>query len=333
MITCNIVSYNNQNLIANTIKQIDGYFDQVRIVFGMPIKEKKLESFLERQKIQVFFNDWNCSLANQLNFLIKKATPGEWFLYLSDDEVPSLPLLESFNSMIEYCIDNNLDGARIPFVDELNYRMVNNIVEIEQKTYEENLTSQESLFRIRRLLKIKKDSFFWGHVHETSFYYMDKDFYKSQWPIIHRKSTIRTILGVAWCALLDHYHSNVPNEWFGLLLWNCLENKIPLNVHDIERRLKKGDVSETFKDCLMRLFGQDNLHIGAWPVLYYIIYHPDQLPQDFNLLENIIFQYYIRWFVIGRDRLKIEQSEMGNEIKKRLLSLGKTYIEKDGTLS
>lgn len=333
MISCNIVSYNNQNLILNTLKQIDGYFDAIRIVFGVPIQELKLEKYLQKNNVQVFFNDWHGSLSNQLNFLLAKAEIGEWFMYLSDDEVPSLPLLESIDSMIKECELNALDGVLVPFADELNYRLCTTVTDVEQLAHEESYLVQNLLFRIRRILRVKKDSFFRGEVHETSFYYMDKNFLKSVWPIMHRKSTIRTILGIAWCALLDHKHNEVPDKIFGDVLWQCLENKIALNVYDIDNRIKIGNISETMKKYLLTLFGQDNLNIGAWAILYYIVYHSDELPQEFDLINNKLFLFYLRWFVIGRERLKITQSELGGEIKKRLLASGMNYIEKDGRLS
>ena len=119
MISCNVVAYRSEN-IAFLLKAIDKYFDRIRLINGAS-NPTEIRTIVKRfGNVEYHEHKFEFPI-EQFNYLLNKSEKGEWWMYLSDDEVPSEPVLHNLLKIIREAEKDGNDCIFFPFINVRDY--------------------------------------------------------------------------------------------------------------------------------------------------------------------------------------------------------------------
>ena len=329
MLSCNIISYREEH-ITTQLKQVSGYFDKIRVL-NSNFSFDRIKKICSRFDVDYYERSFDTP-ANQFSYIMSKASVGEWYLYLSDDEIPSTPLLENLYPIIDYCVSKDIESVCFPFINVRDYlptfsdhtktgfMLAYADKDIADK-YGINIEFQWSTLR---MLKINDNLKFRNAVHGELIGYKIP-VYVSEYPILHYKPIDGFIVSALWQAVLDDV-GDVPIKIKQELLSALKDSNIELNSDSIIGALKNGNVSQSLKDWMWKYKDDKRYIVYSWFMYYYLYCYSEELPKDFydkRLLNNFKNE------ILGNDiELNVMFTRLNRYMKEYFLSRGIVVLRK-----
>jgi len=332
MITYNVVVSNKANIIT-AIKQVYGYYDIIRILNSNP-RDLDLCNALQKFDIEYYEREFD-NIGNQARYLLSKSKIGEWFHFAGDDCLPSLSLLENLASMVNYCENHNLSSIWLPYIRETEGTRDRSEIGTARIVYamrsegiaEKHGFSKVGIHGSAKLFKVFSDTKIVNDIHEGAVG-IGQGLYYSPYAIIHKKAYDGYLVSALWQSLHDKngYWNSVKNgDFVRQNLWEyAKESGIESNLDSILRHFEKGAVSNLLKKWIMDNKDNESHYIYPWFVMYYLVYHPEELPKDFwdCRLLNILIDAYLGF----ENEAQVLEMDWHEIIKELFIARGITRI-------
>ncbi len=306
---------NRRGLLIRTIKACTGYFDLIRVVDGG--SNDDTIAVAEKLGCEVFKNDWKDDVSAQYNYLLNKCKQGEWALFIDDDEQPSGGLLVNMFVEIAIADEKSATHIAVPMMVVQDGIPQQNIIEFIQQCDGEGF-GDSGKFYSRRFFKICNGMKFEGVTHcglpDT---FMTKPSI-SRYPIYHYKDIDGWIVGDLWPVFINPEGHGV--ECGDELKQLCKENKIKTSC-DVISVFKKGEINDKFKRFLWENKWPDGA-LAHWWMIYFLKYHPEQLPDDFCFISDDTSRRYLTYMKGHSHDLPAKRMCIHPIIKRYLLDKG-----------
>ena len=316
-ISLNIITMQHRGLVTTTVKACIGYFDIIRIVDGGST-DGTVEA-IKKLGCEVYINKWNDDVAAQYNFLLKKCNNNEWALFIDDDELPSAYFLHGFIEEIIHAEEKQATHIEVPLMPIQNDIPQNNAVEFMQQVLGENF-GDSLKFYMRRFLKIAPDMQFIGITHCGVPDDNLTNPHKIKYPIYHIKKQDGWLMGDIWPVFINPKGHEVDVDTGRKLRQLCQQNGI-IHSRDIIPRFKKGNITTSLKKFLWKHKWPDGA-LAHWWMIYFLKYHPEELPDDFCFVGDITSRRYLSYMVGHAGNLFVKRMEIHPIIKRYLLDNG-----------
>lgn len=323
MISCNISVYRWENIVTQ-LKTVSGYFDRIRVT-NSNFKENRIHQILNRFKDIDYDERVFDAPVLQFGHLLSKAEPNEWFMYLSDDEIPSVPLLENLFNDIDGAIAKGSNCVFYPFINvreytptvELTEKIRSTIAWYDHKIGEEFGINVPEQWTAIRLIHNDGAVKFTGSVHEGVTGRIGD--YRSCYPILHYKLFDGFILSALWQSVCD-LQSNVPKEIRDEQLKAIAESGIEKNADSIYQHLKTGKISQSLKDWMWKYRHHESPYVFPWFIVYYFEFHPEELPEDF--WDSKLLNEWRNHVLANHAKLDVMQTRLHRLMKQKFLKRG-----------
>lgn len=321
-LTCNIIAFSRVGRLATILKQVDGYFDLVRVINGNP-DDERLRRLLSRFDVEVFENPWEQDTARFFKPLVDASTPGEWFFWLCDDELPDVSLLEHLHEIVEDCEREGYTSIMVPFMVVQDYIPQNPLWEYIGQARAEDVPGFEPKFRCERLVKMYEGLEMEGPTHMG--WVEPNELVRSitEYPILHIKEDDGFLLGNLWPSVIRPEGHGIRGEESQELNAACEKSGIYGNERVIIDKFRRGDIDDSLREWMWKHKDRIREAHFSWFALYFFKYHPEELPEDFDCLTDIAFREWVRMLGghEGGSRF-IERTKLHPMLKRRLLELG-----------
>ena len=335
MISANVVAYRSEN-VAFLLKAIDKYYDKIRLINGAS-DPTEIRTIIKRfSGIEYYEHQFDFPI-EQFNFLLSKSSVGEWWMYISDDELPSEPVLHNLPRILRECEADGNDCVFFPFINIRDYAPTLSVVDKMQSVvayYESSLAKKYNItveynWTALRLLKHNGRIFFVGAVHEGVHGYAKPKFV--EYPILHYKAYDGFVLSALWqCAVDSSKDSeivkNIPKEIRDELLVALKESGIELNADSIESHLKAGKVSISLEDWIRKNKYRTEDYIFAWYIYYFLDKHPEKIFPNLDARDLELLNSWKSHILANNKQITVLGSKLHPIVKDWLLSKGVTVL-------
>jgi len=322
VLTCNIIASRRENIITQ-LKRVEKYFDTIRVLNSAP-EDALLKRCIDRFDVEYYERAFDYPSA-QFNFILSKAEVGEWYLYLSDDELPSVAMLENLYNLAEECEASGKGSVWFPLLAETEYRAERSVSERMEEWYanrDKEIGVKYGIPEQRvdgqlRFMKVHEELRYADPVHGHLKNY--GEIIGCPYPLIHRKPSFGHIKSCLWQSVLDN-GALISKDVQAELLEALSEAGVGLNFDEINRYLAKGNVSEKLKQWIWQYKGipEKKPYCRSWFIVYYFVYHPEELPEDFWDAELIrLFNAHI---LIERNEADVMRTAMPLLMKEKYLA-------------
>jgi hypothetical protein len=321
MLSCNIIAYRKENLVTQ-LKAVTGYFDKIRLV-NSNYEFDRIKNICSRFDVEYYQSDFE-NTVSQINCLLPMASAGEWFMYLSDDEIPSIPLLENIYNDIDKCIEEGSNCVFYPFINVREYTPTVDVVSKigsvrayhNRKIAEEFGIDVPYQWDVVRLFKAG-DIYITGSAHDAVCGRVGD--YRSIYPILHYKPFDGFVISALWQSVTDK-SSTVDSKIIEEHKKALVDSGIQPNSSSITSHLKSGNISQSLKDWMWKYKDLDHSYVYPWFLVYYFEFHPEELPDGF--WDSRLINLWKSHMLCNRSSVSVMESNLHIILKKEFLKRG-----------
>jgi hypothetical protein len=210
-------------------------------------------------------------------------------MFLSDDEIPSLPILENLYYDVEDLIRGDKEAIFYPFINIREYTPYWSLHDKEMlmRGYIDREIGKEvgvettiewtavRLFINNGVIK------FIGTAHNGMTGLTQGKHIIYPYSIWHNKRFDGNIVTNIWQCMVDDYYrfdTSIKEELLSALKDSGIEN----NSDSIREHFRSGDISQSLKDWMWKNKDSEFQYLFSWFIYYYFRWHPEELPEDFS---------------------------------------------------
>lgn len=275
---------NRDELLNQQLSLVKPYVDTIRVCDGAGNDSTK--DICKEFNAKYYYRQWDDNFAAQDNVLFSKAKNKEWILVMDSDELPSVELLKNLRLLAKEKRHQTYNCVRIPAITVLD-----GIPECTVQDRIRDTIEKCDIFRKDWFFQYVKGVHATGSPHRGFHHPNDWIYHDTGYPYYHIKNTDDFIINDCLHAFINPegqvYSAEEKAEFTScecIKRLECSTEVLPM--------LESDSITEDFIQFIWKYKDEDK-PISRWFWLYYFMYHEEELPEDFDWVNDISYRNFL----------------------------------------